>query len=83
MQIAIGSTAISLGVLPASFMGGLCVGSIGLPVLTRRNPGLARHPLAVFAAIEFLIGICGAVELVLIPVAGDLALQGPQSGVAG
>lgn len=83
LQIAIGSTAISLGVLLASFMGGLCIGSLCLPVLTRRNPALARHPLAIFAAIEFLIGICGAVELVVIPIAGDLALHGPQSGFAG
>ncbi len=83
LQIAIGSTAISLGVLLASFMGGLCIGSLGLPALTRRHAGLARHPLAVFGAIEFLIGICGAVELVLIPFAGDLALQGPQTGFAG
>lgn len=83
LQIAIGSTAISLGVLLASFMGGLCIGSLALPALTRRNLGLARHPLAIFAALELLIGICGAVELVLIPVAGDLALQGPQTGFAG
>lgn len=83
LQIAIGSTAISLGVLLATFMGGLCIGSLGLPALIRRNPDLARHPLAVFAAIEFLIGICGALDLILIPAAGDLALQGPQSSFAG
>ncbi|HEX5280395.1 MAG TPA: hypothetical protein VFW28_09965, partial [Micropepsaceae bacterium] len=83
LQIAIGSTAISLGVLLASFMGGLCIGSLGLPALTHRKPVLARHPLAVFAGIEFLIAICGAMELTLIPVAGDLALQGPQTGFAG
>jgi spermidine synthase len=31
LQIAIGSTAISLGVLLASFMGGLCLGSLACP----------------------------------------------------
>ena len=36
LQIAIGSTAISLGVLLATFMGGLCLGSLGLPMFARR-----------------------------------------------
>ena len=31
LQLAIGSTAVSLGFLLASFMGGLCIGSIALP----------------------------------------------------
>src|ERR1039457_7003401 len=31
LQLVIGSTAISLGVLLATFMGGLCLGSLTLP----------------------------------------------------
>jgi spermidine synthase len=56
LQFVIGSTAISLGVLLATFMGGLCLGSFALPrVLARRQ----YHPLRVFALIELGIGICG------------------------
>lgn len=83
LQIVIGSTAISLGVVLATFMGGLCIGSLGFPALARRHEYLAHRPLASFATIDFLIGVCGAAELVLIPFAGDLALRGPQGGFAG
>ena len=38
LQLALGSTAISLGVLLATFMGGLCLGSIGLPRLRAARP---------------------------------------------
>jgi len=31
LQLAVGSTSVSMGVLLATFMGGLCLGSIGLP----------------------------------------------------
>ena len=56
LQFVIGSTAISLGVLLATFMGGLCVGSFALPrVLARRQ----YHPLRVYALVELGIGICG------------------------
>jgi spermidine synthase len=83
LQIAIGSTAISLGVLLASFMGGLCLGSLGLPWLSRRLPRLSQYPFRTFAGIEFLIGLCGGMELLIIPLAGELFLQGPQAGFAG
>ena len=55
LQFVIGSTAISLGVLLATFMGGLCLGSFALPrALARRQ----YHPLRVYALIELGIGIC-------------------------
>ena len=41
LQLVIGSTAVSLGVLLGTFMGGMCAGSILLPrVVSRRH-----HPL--------------------------------------
>jgi len=56
LEFVIGSTAVSLGVLLATFMGGLCIGSLALP----RISALRRfHPLRVFAAIEFGIGAFG------------------------
>jgi spermidine synthase len=83
LQIAIGSTAISLGVLLATFMGGLCLGSLGFPAAARRFAVLRRQPLRTFALIEGLIAVCGAAELVVIPLAGEIALQGPQAGFTG
>src|SRR5258706_1473365 len=78
LKLAIGSTAVSLGVLLATFMGGLCIGSLALPRILK---GL--HPLRTYAAIEFFIGVLGLVELVLIPLVGQAYLTGPQAGFAG
>ncbi len=63
LQLAIGSTQVSLGVLLATFMGGLCLGSIGLPRL--RLAG--KNPLRIYAAIELGIGICGTLVLFVFP----------------
>lgn len=63
LQLAIGSTAVSLGVLLATFMGGLCLGSIGLPRL--RLAGI--NPLRVYAALELGIGIFGILVLFAFP----------------
>src|SRR5512138_2158446 len=64
LQLAIGSTAVSLGILLATFMRGLCMGSVGFPRL-RVDP--TRHPLHVFAVIESCIAICGLLVLVVVP----------------
>jgi spermidine synthase len=64
LQLVIGSTAISLGVLLATFMGGLCLGSLALPrILARRQ----YHPLIVYSAIELGIGVCGILARIGIP----------------
>lgn len=63
LQLAIGSTAVSLGVLLATFMGGLFLGSIALPRL--RLAG--KHPLRVYAAIEAGIGALGLLVLFVFP----------------
>src|ERR1051326_1386764 len=60
LQLVVGSSAISLGVLLATFMGGLCAGSMALPRLRRaRN----QHPLRVYAKVEFGIAILGILVL--------------------
>ena len=64
LQLVIGSTAVSLGVLLATFMGGLCLGSMVLPRI--RSLG-GRHPLRVYALVEMGIGICGILVLFGIP----------------
>jgi len=62
LELAIGSTTISVGVLLATFMGGLCVGSIGLPRLRTQ-----MHPLRMYALIELGIAACGLLVLVGVP----------------
>src|SRR6202167_4787780 len=63
LQLVIGSTAVSLGVLLATFMGGLCLGSFGLPRWVSRR----FHPLRVYAWIELGIGLCGVAALFGMP----------------
>jgi spermidine synthase len=81
LQLAIGSTSVSLGVLLAIFMGGLCIGSLALPRLLPRARGI--HPLLIYAGIEALIALFGLVELILIPLIGTVYIYGPQTGLAG
>src|SRR5580704_13165316 len=64
LQLVIGSTAVSLGVLLATFMGGLCLGSLALPRMARARD---IHPLRVYALLELGIGACGILALVVIP----------------
>ncbi len=63
LQLVIGSTAFSLGVLLGTFMGGMCLGSLLLPRLV--SPG--RHPLRVYALLELGIGAAGLVVLNCMP----------------
>lgn len=64
LQLVIGSSAISLGVLLATFMGGLCAGSLALP---RLKWAQGQHPLRVYAKIEFGIALCGVLVLFGMP----------------
>ncbi len=68
LELVIGSTAVSLGVLLAIFMGGTCLGSLILP----RFVSLRRHPLRVYAAIEAGIGVLGILSLFVLPLAGGV-----------
>lgn len=78
LQNVIGSTAVSLGVLLATFMGGMCLGSLALPRLVPPH----RHPLRVYAVIELGIGVIGILTLLFVPFLGRLytALVGPTLG---
>jgi spermidine synthase len=68
LQLVIGVSAVSLGVLLGTFMGGMCLGSLLLPRLV--SP--ARHPLRVYAALELAIGALGLVILFGMPQIGLL-----------
>src|SRR5947199_2915867 len=68
LQLVIGSSAVSLGLLLAAYMGGLCLGSALLHRLISRD----HHPLRVYAVIEFGIGLFGLAVLFGLPVVGRL-----------
>src|SRR3954466_7507947 len=63
LQLVIGSPALSVGVLLATFMGGMCGGSLMLPRLVSER----RHPLRVYALLELGIGVIGLAVLFGIP----------------
>jgi spermidine synthase len=63
LQLVIGSTAFSMGVLLATFMGGMCLGSLALPRLV----STARHPLRVYAALEAGIALLGVALVHVVP----------------
>ncbi len=63
LQLVIGSTAFSMGVLLATFMGGMCLGSLALPRLVSK----ARHPLRVYAALEAGIALLGVALVYVVP----------------
>src|SRR5678816_1455805 len=64
LQLAIGSSAVSLGALLGTFMGGMCLGSILLP----KKISTRHHPLRVYAYLELGIGVLGLLVLWAIPV---------------
>src|SRR5262245_15563874 len=66
LQLVIGSSAVSLGVLLGTFMGGMCLGSFLLP--RRIDP--RHHPLKVYAFLELGIGLMGLLLLWGMPLIG-------------
>ena len=78
LQFVIGSTAVSLGVLLATFMGGLCLGSMAAPrILAMRR----LHPLRVYAVIELGIGFCGILVLFGMPLISRIYVAGLGHGL--
>ncbi len=83
LQFAIGSTAVSLGILLATFMGGLCLGSLLLPPLLPRLGRLAVYPLRLYAVLEACIALFGLAALKLIPAIEGVYVAGVQHGMPG
>jgi spermidine synthase len=79
LEMVIGSSAVSLGVLLGTFMGGMCLGSLMLPRLL----SVQRHPLRVYAMLELGIGAIALLELLLIPQVGRLYVAGIGQGWPG
>ena len=68
LQLVIGSSAVSLGVLLGTFMGGMCLGSLLLP----RFVSGRHHPLRVYAWLEIGIGIIGVAVLFGMPLVSGI-----------
>jgi spermidine synthase len=79
LQLVIGSSALSLGVLLGTFMGGLCLGSLGLA----RAISARHHPLKVYAALEIGIGVIGVLVLFVMPIVGNAYTAWAGSGTFG
>jgi spermidine synthase len=79
LQLVIGSSAISLGVLLGTFMGGMCLGSF---VLSSVVPA-RHHPLRVYAFLELGIGLIGLLVLVGMPLISGVYTSWAGSGLTG
>ena len=78
LQLSIGSSAVSLGVLLGVYMGGMCLGSLLLP----RYVAPSRHPLQVYAFLELGIGLFGVLVLYSVPIIGGIYTEWAGSGTA-
>ena len=78
LSLSLGSSAISLGVLLGTFMGGMCLGSLLLPRFVKPD----QHPVRVYALLELGIGVLGLLILFILPYAGGLytTIGGPGFG---
>ena len=68
LQLSVGSSAVSLGILLGTFMGGMCLGSLLLP----RFVDARHHPLRVYAGLEIGIGAFGLLALFVVPLVGTV-----------
>jgi spermidine synthase len=79
LQLVIGSSAVSLGLLLAAYMGGLSIGGVVLPRVVSRH----FHPLRVYALLESGIGILGLAALFGTPLLGRIYVAGATQGLLG
>src|SRR5437773_9186923 len=79
LQLVIGSSSISLGILLGTFMGGMCLGSLLLP----RVISLRQHPLRVYAALELAIGVLAILLQVGMPLIGGIYTTWAGEGMIG
>jgi predicted membrane-bound spermidine synthase len=79
LQLVIGSSAISLGVLLGTFMGGMCLGSLALSYVVPAR----QHPLRIYAFLELGIALIGLLVLVGMPLISGVYTAWAGSGLAG
>src|SRR5436309_11852871 len=64
----LGGTLYAVATVVAAFMGGLCLGSAA----AGRRGGTVRRPLAAYAGLQLLIGVCGIGSIPVFRAAGPL-----------
>lgn len=79
LQLVIGLTNVSLGLLLGVFMGGMCLGSLLLPRLLSSR----HHPLRVYAFLELAIGLAGIAILFIVPAVADFYTAHAGPGLSG
>jgi spermidine synthase len=79
LQLVIGSSAVSMGVLLGTFMGGMCLGSL----FFARVISTRQHPLRVYAYLELGIAVLGIVLLFAMPLLGGIYFHWGGGGVTG
>ncbi|MEP6491143.1 MAG: fused MFS/spermidine synthase [bacterium] len=79
LSLIIGSSAVSMGVLLGTFMGGMCIGSLFLSKYISRR----QHPLRVYAYLEAAIAVFGLLVLWGMPYAGGLYFAIAVHGMSG
>ena len=77
LQLVIGSSAVSLGVLLGTYMGGMCLGSLLLPKFISRHD----HPLRVYGLLELGIGFFGIAVLFVIPMLNGIYMAAAGDGL--
>src|SRR5215831_193627 len=68
LELVIGVSTVSLGLLLGTFMGGMCLGSLLFPRLVSRR----LHPLRVYALMELGIGLIGRALLFGMPLINNV-----------
>ena len=79
LSLIVGSSAISMGAVLGTFMGGMCLGSLLLPKYVTTD----QHPLLIYAKLEAAIGVSGLAILFILPHAGGLYTSVGGPGVTG
>jgi spermidine synthase len=79
LELVIGVSTVSLGILLGTFMGGMCLGSILFPRLVSRK----LHPLRVYALMELGIGVIGLALLFGMPLINNIYTSVVGEGLMG
>jgi len=79
LELVIGVSAVSMGVLLGTFMGGMCLGSFIVP----RMMSPRAHPLRMYALLELGIGLFALVLLFGMPLIAGAYTAWAGSGVVG
>jgi spermidine synthase len=79
LELVIGSSAVSVGVLLGTFMGGMCLGSLMLPRLVP----MRAHPLRVWGYLEAATGMCGLLVYYCMPALAHLYTVAALPGAPG